>query len=390
VQKFFRQLIADLHHPTRKRRAHLLLIASALVIFIAIVSAFQLSTSTARNQTRAELERVVEKINQDLRTAENRRLMGDLEAANAILNRAEQEARQVMQNENEMFRPDALDLISRIQAKRETVNNILRVSPTISANLGAKNPDISAQGIIAIERGRMIAYDKQNIYSVIVNAVDDPQRLDGDNLIQDGIYFERFQTSVFMTKENRLIEIIEGQPTAMKTDDAAGWLAGQDMETYIRFLYILSPQNNQIYKYERLGNRYSTPSEYNVNGQLQQAVDMAIDSDIYVLNAGGTVTKLLRGEAKDFSFDNLPVNVMDNVTKLYKPSDQGNFYFMDPENGRIIVTRTEDDLGVSLYLKQYILEGDIGTLRDLSVDPDETQLTVLDDKKIYTINLQEG
>ncbi len=390
LKRKVREFLDDLQHPTRKRKAHLLLIAGAIIVFVGIWSAFQISTVSKKSQTRVELEKLVEKINGDLRMAENRQLMGDMESANAILTRAEEEAKGVMQNESGLFRTDALDLLDRIRAKRESINNVVRLSPTVTANLSAQTPDVSARGLIGLERGRLIAYDRQNLYSIIVNAVDEPQRLDGENLILDGAYFERFKTQVFMTKENRLIELIEGQPTAMKTDDPGGWLNGPDMETYLRYLYILSPQNNQILKYERLSNRYSAPSEYNVNGKLAGALDMVIDADLYVLHQGGKVTKLLRGEERPFVIRNLPTGALDKSTKIIKPSEKSNFYFLDPEGKRVVVARSDDDLGESLYLKQFVLEGEqVGTLQDLYVDPEEAQLFVLDEKRLYSINLQE-
>lgn len=387
----FGQLQLDLQHPKRKRRAHLLILAAALVVFIGIWMGFQVTGVSRRSQSRSELTDLVESINTDIKTAENRYLMGDVESANAILNRAEEEARGVMQHESGLFRTEALDLLDRIRDKRESISNIVRLSPTLVANLTSQNPDIAARGLIGIERGRLIAYDRQNLYSIIVNAVDQPQLLDGENLILDGTYFERFDTSIFITKENRLIELIEGQPTAMKTDDPAGWLSGPDIETYIRFLYVLSPQNNQILKYERLSNRYSEPSEYNVNGNLENAIDMTIDSDVYVLKSGGEVVKLFRGESRPFTIRNLPVDALKTATRIVKPSDRGNFYFLDPEGARIIVTRTDDDSGESLYLKQYVLEGEqVGTLQDLYVDAEETQLVIVDEKRLYSINLQES
>jgi hypothetical protein len=391
LRKRTKEFHKDLQHPTRKRRAHLLLIAAAIVVFVGIWSGFQFTMISRKSSSRADVKELVEKINTDIRTSENRQLMGDLESANAILNRAEEEARNVMQNESGLFRTEALDILDRIREKRESINNIVRLTPQLVANLTSRNADVSARGLIGIERGRSIIFDRQNLYSVIVNAVDEPQRLDGDNLILNGSYFDRYDSVVFLTKENRLMELIEGQPTAMKTDDPAGWLTGPDIETYIRFLYVLSPQNNQILKYERLSNRYSEPSEYNVNGDLTGALDMTIDSDVYVLRQGGEVTKLFRGEQRNFTIRNLPIGALENTTKIFKASDRGNIYFLDPEEGRVIVTRTDDDLGESLYLKQYVLEGDqIGTLQDLYIDPDETQLLILDEKRLYSINLQEG
>jgi hypothetical protein len=390
-RKHTKKFMSDLQHPKKKRRAHLILLAGALIVFIGIWSGFQFTMVSRKSSSRADLRDLVEKINTDIRTSENRQLMGDLEAANAILNRAEEEARNVMQNESGLFRTESLDILDRIREKRESINNIVRLSPTIVANLTSRNEDVSARGLIGIERGRMIVYDRQNLYSIIVNAVDEPQRLDGENLILNGSYFDRYNTTIFLTKENRLIELIEGQPTAMKTDDPAGWLTGPDIETYIRFLYLLSPQNNQILKYERLSNRYSAPSEYNVSGDLTDALDMTIDSDVYVLKPGGEVVKLFRGEQRNFTIRNLPHEALAHATKIFKPSDRGSIYFLDPEGGRVIVTRTDDDLGESLYLKQYVLEGDqIGTLQDLYVDHEETQLIIMDEKRVYSINLQEG
>lgn len=381
----------DLQHPTRKRQAHLLLLAAAIVVFIGIWAGFQLTVNSMRHQTRLDLQKLVEKIEGDLKMVENRHLMGDSEAANAILARAEQEARNVMQHESGLFRTDALELLDRIRAKREAINNIVRLTPTVAANLSARNPDVSARGLIGIERGRFLAYDRQNLYSIIVNAVDEPKLLDGENLILDSAPFERFKTQVFLTKENRLIELIDGQPTAMKTDDPGGWLTGPDIETFLRFLYILSPQNNQILKYERLSNRYSAPSEYNVNGNLEGAIDMTIDSDVYVLHQGGKVTKLLRGEEKPFVVRNIPEGALKGAVKILKPSEKGNLYFLDPEDKRIIVTRSDDTSGESLYIRQFVLEGEqVGILQDFYVDSEETQLFVLDEKRLYSISLQQG
>ena len=118
---------------------------------------------------------------------------------------------------------------------------------------------------------------------------------------------------------------------------------------------------------------------------------MTIDSDVYVLHQGGKLTKLFRGEEKPFTMRNLPDEVLVNATKIYKPSDRGNFYFLDPEGSRVIITSSDNTAGESTYLKQYVLEGEkVGTLQDLYVDAEETHLFVLDEKKVFTINLQEG
>ncbi len=381
--------LSDLRDPKRKRRAHLLLLASAVGIFLVFWIVIQLSLLSQKSQSREELKTLVEQIDTDIKTAENRQLTGDNDSANAILDRAEDRAKQVMENESGLYRGEALNLLDRIRQKKEELNNIVRIPPRLVVNLSAKNANIEAQGLMGLSDGEFLVYDRQQMYRVLLNVADDPVKLDDQELILDGTAFPRFQSRLFMTTGNSLIEVINGEPTIMKTEDPAGWMSGTDIKTYLRYLYLLSPEKNQIYKYERLNNRYSPASEYNVNGDLKGAVDMAIDGDVYILKDDGQVVKLLRGEQKPFTIRNLPEGALLGMTKVFKPSPTGNLYFLNPKEGRIVVASSDSDLGESSYIRQYVLESqDLGTLKDIYVDPDDARLYVLDDKRLFSVDLQ--
>ncbi|MAE68596.1 MAG: hypothetical protein QF793_01685 [Candidatus Peribacteraceae bacterium] len=389
IQEFVSNFVADLSDPKRKRRAHLLLLAGTVAAFLIIWAVANLSTGSQNRQSRAELETRLEEVNQFIRTAENRRLSGEMDSANTILEQAEQRAKQVMDNESNLFRAEALDLLERIRAKREEINNIVRLSPRMIVNLATKNKDIDAQGFIGLPDGEFIAYDRQDLYRVLLNSVEDPERLIDDELILDADDFPRYQTMVFQTTDNSVIELVNGQPTSMKTEDPAGWIKGTDIETYLRFLYVLSPENNQIYKYERLANRYTAPAEYNVNGDLEGALDMAIDGNIYLLKEGGEVMRLLRGEVKPFTIRHLPEEALKNAIRVYKVFD-GHLYFLDPVAGRVLVATPGSSAGgEGTYVRQYILEGDqIGELKDIYVDEEETKMYLIDDKRIHVVDLR--
>ncbi|MDP7069360.1 MAG: hypothetical protein QF815_02430, partial [Candidatus Peribacteraceae bacterium] len=316
VQEFFGGFIQDLRHPKRKKRAHLLLLASTVAAFLVVWAVVNLGSSSQNRQTRAELEERLEEISQLIRTAENRRLSGEMDSANTILEQAEQRSKQVMDNESNLFRAEALDLLERIRTKREEINNIIRLSPRMVVNLATKKKNIEALGFVGLADGEFIAYDRQDLYRVLLNAVEEPDRLVEDELILDGDDFPRYQTMVFQTTDNSIVELISDQPTSMKTEDPAGWIKGKDIETYLRFLYVLSPENNQIYKYERLSNRYSAPAEYNVNGDLEGALDMAIDGNVFILKEGGSLMKLLRGEVKPFTIRHMPDDALTEATRL--------------------------------------------------------------------------
>ena len=378
---------SDLRDPRKKKRAHFLLLAGVLAVFLVIWMGVKLSASTQQHQTREELKALVEQVDGDIQTAETRRLAGDSESANAILQRAEDTARQVMDNESGYYRLEALDLFDRIRTKREEINNITRLSPRSVINLASKNPDIIAQGIIGVKDGEFTVYDRQDLYRVLLNSVEEPDRIGDEELIVHGVPFERYQTSLYQMTDNSVVEIISGTETSMKTEDPSGWIAGKDIETYLRFLYVLSPENNQIYKYERFSNRYAAPVEYNVNGDLAGAIDMAIDGSVYVLKEGGEIVKLFRGEVRPFTIRFAEEDILSGATKIYKVRE-GNFYFLDPEQAAVVISTDGGATGESSYTRQYLLEGDqIGTLRDLYVDPEETRLYVLDEKRVYAIDL---
>ena len=383
----FHELLEDLHHPQRKKRAHLLLLASALAALLIIWAVVHLFTASQRSKTQADLEGLVTQINNEIQMADNRHIIGDSDAANKILDNAAERAKQVMDNQSGLFRQEAFNLLQRIQSKKEEINNIVRASPRLVADVAAKTPDLKAAGMIGLGDGEFMVFDAVNAYHVLLNSVEDPHRISEDAPIIDGASLPRFQSQVFLVSGSSVVEWQNGQAVTMKTDDTKGWVTGKAIGAYLRFLYILSPENKQIYKYERLNNRYGVPVEYNVNGDLTGAEDITIDGSVYVLKDGGAILKLFRGETQPFVIRQAPDGLLKDTTKIFKVTDR-NFYLLDPSHSRVIVLSDGGPTGESSYLKQYVIEGQqIGTLTDLYVDPDEAHLYVMDDKRVYVVDL---
>lgn len=388
LQKKGKGFLSDLKDPKRKRKAHFLLLAAALAVFVVVWAGFTLMTSNERSKTKTELATLMTQIDEELRTADNRKLAGDMDAANSILQAAEERARQVLGNESGLYRVEASDLLDRIRAKQEEINNILRAPVRVLVSMASKDSSITAQGIISVGEGEFVVFDRQNSYRVILNRLDDAKRLTEDDLILLGTNFPRYKSQVFMTTGNSVLELSGNDVTPMKTDDPNGWITGKDMETYLRYLYVLAPDKKQIYKYERLTNRYTAPVQYNVNGDLTGALDMVIDTSVYVIKEGGVVLKLLRGETQPFAIRHAPEDVLKDVTKVFKVTEGGNFYFLDPVKNRVIVASDGGATGESSYLRQYILEGEqLGVIQDLYVDPEESHLYVIDEKRVHVVDL---
>lgn len=383
--------IADLSHPERKKRAHLLLLAGALGMLIIVWATVHLVTNSQRSKTRAELETIVEEIGQEIQLADNRKLTGDTDGANANLRHARERAIQLRDNDAGLFRAEANDLLERIRVKEDQLNNVIRLTPR-SIPLTGSNPDMLARGIIGLGSSEFVVYDKQSSYRVLLKSVEQGNKISDDLLVVDATNFDRFQSQAFLMNGNSIIELTGGQPVTMKTDDPRGWMSGVAVDSYLRYLYLLSPENNQIYKYERLSNNYGVPVEYNVNGDLTNALDMAIDGSIYVLkdgDEGHSIIKLFRGETQTFVIRGIPEDALKTVSKIFKVTDR-NIYLLDPVNRRVLVVSDGGATGEATYVRQFVLEkgdGQDDTLQDLYVDPDEAQMFVLADKHIYVVDM---
>lgn len=383
--------VTDLSHPERKKRAHLLLLASALAMLVLVWATVHLVTTSQRSKTKAELEAIVAEIGKEIQLAENRSITGDTDGANVNLRHARESAIQLRDNDSGMFRGEANTLLERIRVKEDELNNIFRLSPR-SIPLTGNNPDILARGLIGLGNSEFVVFDKQNAYRVLLKSVEPASKISDELLVVDGVNFERFQSQIFLMNGNSVIEYTGGQPVTMKTDDPRGWMSGVAIDAYLRYLYLLSPENNQIYKYERLGNRYSTPVEYNVNGVLTGALDMAIDGAVYVLKEDATarsIMKLFRGESQNFVIRSLPDEALKTVSKIYKVADR-NLYLLDSVNRRVLVVSDGGATGEATYIRQFVLESSDGLndeLQDIYVDADEAQMFILADKHIYIIDL---
>lgn len=372
-----------------RKRAHLLLLAGTIGTILLLWIGVQLLVLGRRTHTREELEGSMAQIASEIASAENRYLAGDTDGANVILQRTEERAKQILDDSAGLFRVESLNLLDRVRMKREEMNNIVRLSPRTLVNIGAKTPSVIAQGLLRVGDGEFMVYDRQNVHRIVLNSVEDPTPLTDQDIIVGASPFARFQTLAFLTAENGITELQGGQTTTMKTEDPSGWMKGKDVESFLRYLYLLVPEKKQIFKYERMSNRYGPAVEYNVNGDLSHAVDMTIDTYVYVLQEGGGVLKLLRGEAQPFTIQHLPDGALKTATKIFKVPN-GNLYFLDPPRASVIVVSDNPTTNDVSYLRQYVIEGEqVGGLRDLSVNPDETSLYLLDEKRVYVIDLQK-
>lgn len=159
-----------------------------------------------------------------------------------------------------------------------------------------------------------------------------------------------------------------------------------DLFFYGQKLYIIYGSNNKIYKYVKLDkNSFNSGSNWLIkDADLNNAVSMAIDGNIWVLKNTGEIVKLFKGEKADFEIKSIDPPLK-SPTKIYTTIDMENIYILEPSEKRIVVI---DKLGN--LLGQYS-SGKFDNLLDFVLDKNsdgkETgKIYLLNGMKIFEID----
>ena len=167
-----------------------------------------------------------------------------------------------------------------------------------------------------------------------------------------------------------------------KKDDEWGNIV--DLAGFASNVYLLDKDKNQIWKYLATSSGFSDKKEYLVSdtkADFSNAIRMQIESSIYVLKQGGEIFRFTRGAADNFSIGGLDKNIKDPKS-IFVSSDTDNFYILDSGNGRLVVTTK-----TGAYKAQY-QAGEFGTASDLVVDEKEKKVYVLENNKVFQMDLK--
>lgn len=352
------------------------------VLVILIIGVTLLFSGNLDKEKYAEYNLIISNATEELKRAEKLTLIDDNESANAILTKVEGSVVQIL-NEG-YFRTESVQILDKIKELRDQVNNIQRVSnPKILADLSTKRTGVSLLGMVGMS-GKLFAYDYNALYETILDQVEEPLTISNTEKVQIATAMPEKDLIVFLSDSNKVIEYNAGQFALGETDDNM-WKKAKAMAVYSKFLYLLSPEENQIWKYERRKGNYSKASEYNLDADLSKALDLTIDGSIFVLNEGGEILKLYRGNRQNFNIEKMDKTALENVSQIFTLPDQNNLYLLNSQQNSILVIRKLSN-GQGEYQRQIILEG-IGQIVDIYVEQNEQKLFALDKDKIYEIGL---
>lgn len=367
----------------RSSKQTALFVAIGVFILFAGIVTFKI---ILMNQSEAE-----EALNQKLSTARNAiqrsnelLFQGDRKGANELLTSAEKLVTEVFNSSFEELRSQAKFLKADIETKKLQAENATNANPQLIANLGAKQSNLLALGFEEL-RGNFFVYDATSLFKTIRNIVENGLNITTQEALIASTTRDEQDTILFLTSTPRIIEYKNGIITPMNTADK-NWQSGVDIDSYgSRYVYVLDPIQNQIWKYERRRSDYSEGIAYNKTANLSQAVSMAIDGNIFVLSDDGTIQKIFRGDLVEYEFRDLPSTPFSGKDlKLFTRTDSDLLYILDPNNRRILIFQKGDRFAT--YKKQVIFQN-ISDAVDFYIMESGQKANLLTKDKIYEFDL---
>lgn len=358
-----------------------ILIALAAVIGVLFLSVSFLMSSQRNKAIREEYRMKIEALNQDLNVANTKGYANDKEGANVILAKIEEEARGVL--DSGYYRAETLDLIDKVQEARDNINNtdrLKKLAPYV--DLTVKKEDIKSIGITSLN-DNFFVYEFNRFYEIILDQVLEPRVIDETEAVIAATAIEDQDVLAFLTRSGRVIEYENGRVGFANTADQV-WKSGVDIKSFGRNIYILNPDENQIYKYSRNRSSYSNANAYSKGADLSGALSMAIDGSVYVLKEGGNIIRIYKGKQEQFRLEDAAVDLSES-TRIFTTTELENLYLLDPVNKRVVIL-TKSDSGISRYYGQLVFE-DLENIKDFYVEKNESKLYLLTDKEVYKVDI---
>ncbi|MCA9301839.1 hypothetical protein H6802_01065 [Candidatus Nomurabacteria bacterium] len=157
------------------------------------------------------------------------------------------------------------------------------------------------------------------------------------------------------------------------------------INTYLDFIYTV--ESSKIVKYTLEGTQFE-PSDWTQSNELINSVSIGINFSIYVLTNNqeqGSVLKFTAGRQDEFSLT-APVITLKNPKQIVARPDLKYVYIADSGNNRIVIA---DDDGTVIAQLRLVDEEKWGDIRAIEVSSNDTKLYVLNETKIYEVNLNE-
>ena len=220
---------------------------------------------------------------------------------------------------------------------------------------------------------------QKNVIAISEISVDENSPLALANKITTGKGFSHNDDAVYYVTNDEAVSVSSsGDQTTLVTNDN-DWEKALTIVPYLTNFYILDQQDG-ILKFVPAGDSYNKSAYLTSSPDLSSAIDIAIDSSIWILFSDGTIKKYTRGAEDSFSIKDL-TTPLNQPTRIVTAPDFEHVYILDNGNSRIVKIATD-----GTFQKEYIADP-LKEATLFTVNDSESTIQFLSDGKTWEFSL---
>ncbi|MCX6795012.1 MAG: hypothetical protein NTY31_03475, partial [Candidatus Falkowbacteria bacterium] len=335
-----------------------LFVGLSLAVIVLIVSVLATSRHHQRATAEKNFNNLVTAVTDKETEINNHLLYKDEAGATGILTEAQSLLASLPQ-ENDNQKATYQELSAKLASVAEKLQKIIRITSADKINdligLDVNNLTFAA--------GKIYAAGKTTVYALTPKSASSSRiEIKGANNLSNPHYYSN---NIYYWDTGNIVKLDFKNKTGSLISTADLELASSltSFKIYANppKLYSIARDKNQIYVYVKNAKGFSAKADWlKENADLSQAVDLGIDSDIYVLKADGAVLRFSLGKAVKYDAAALSP-VMTSANKLIVGTKY--LYIFEAASKRLAVLSKE----TGLLANQYVIES-LGQAKDVTID----------------------
>ena len=282
-------------------------------------------------------------------------------------------------------------LLAEIQEQLDILDLVNRIIDPIVAIDFSKIEDIKDPKKIFKDNGEYFVFDSENKtlngISFTKKDITDLKIKIGDNIdISDSsTSMEKTKEIIFATDSNKIgiFNISKETFSVMEIELPENMSELKSISAYSNFLYLLD--SDQIYKYKKLTNNFAPGKAWleEESKDIENAISMAIDVSIYLLNSDGLIDKFRTGRKVLEFLTESPSDLISDSAEIYIKPEFEYIYVIDSNKNRIVLF---DKISGKL-VRQYISDK-FNDLKNIIIDREEKKIYILNGDRVFEVGIE--
>jgi len=363
----------------------------AVVVVFIIIFVYGIRSLSQKKEVDTTIRGIVEQLEQarvKKDNADSALIYNNQQKAQIDLQEALNLANEV--NKSGYYKDESDKLIVSIQEIQDRMEKVTRINtPNLVGDFASIAGSLKTPAMVAIERN-IFTFDP--VTNAIYSLNLDNKETKTASQTSQGIGYFRGATPLFAEKsilfttdtpglamfDTQRSELIKQEvklPAGIKSIDASSIFGSR--------LYLLSRAQKMIYGFSKTlsgydgGNEWLTDKDVNAD----RATGMGVDGYIYLLMDDGAIVKMLRGKPVEFKQETTTTPVV-KPSRLLIYDGIKHLYVLDQAQKRVLVYDTVGNL-----TNQFIFPN-TKELRDIAINSSEDTLYVLDETRVYAVQLK--